>query len=145
MRTKLEFNWWFSGSGEIPEIHQIELEQHALERATEMRKECYICGELCHTIDGIEYRGVWEFYDKNRPEKRLNRIPKDNPKIIVTISNGCFQYACANTEIDLVIEDLDDIEFGGELYYPCLSGSTKEEFEEKMAKAEINCQEVINS
>jgi hypothetical protein len=36
------------------------LDEQAMERIEEMRKQGYLAGELCANIDGTDYRGWWE-------------------------------------------------------------------------------------
>ena len=59
--------------------------------------------------------------DCSDTEKMQDIIEKCSiiPAIMVTIHDGCFQYATANMAMDLVIEDKDDIFNGGTLDYPC--------------------------
>lgn len=57
------------------------------------------------------------------------------PQILVTINGGAFQFAHANMDIELVIEDQDNIRDGDDLYYPCLAGDTQEEFDKQTQKA----------
>ena len=63
----------------------------------------------------------------------LHSAPK--PQILVTINGGVFQFAHANMDIELVIEDQDNIVNGDDLYYPCLAGDTQEEFDRQVQKA----------
>lgn len=51
------------------------------------------------------------------------------PQILVTIEGGCVQYATANMDVELVIDDVDNIKRGDDLDYPCLAGTTQEEFD----------------
>lgn len=47
---------------------------------------------------------------------KMSTAPK--PEIIVTLEGGCYQYAHANMDLDLIIEDLDCIKNNeGELFY----------------------------
>ena len=60
-KIQTTFRWWNDDETEINSAHIERLDQHAEERIAEMRKEGYTSGELCEEIDGVEYRGWWEF------------------------------------------------------------------------------------
>ena len=57
------YRWW--RDGEIDPEHVTDLEEHAMERITDMRKEGYTSGELSCNIDDVEYTGWWEMTTKN--------------------------------------------------------------------------------
>ena len=56
---------------------------------------------------------------------------KDNvkPKVLIILSDGCFQSAYADRDAEVIISDRDNIDAGDDLYYPCLTGDTETEFE----------------
>lgn len=61
MKDTITFRWWND------EIEQIDfetseiLEASAREQIKEMQKEDYTSGELTENVNGIEFRGWWEF------------------------------------------------------------------------------------
>ena len=63
-KSKIEFNWWRDDDKKIPETHKDELEEHAFDRALEMRKQGFICGELLTEINNVQYSGWWEIKTK---------------------------------------------------------------------------------
>jgi hypothetical protein len=58
------------------------------------------------------------------------------PQIVVTINGGSYQWAIANTDILLIIEDLDNIKTGSGLYYAAPYGSSQDEFDNYLREAE---------
>jgi len=58
------------------------------------------------------------------------------PEIIVTIEDGCYQYAHANTEVTLIIEDIDAIkDNAGELFY---TSPVTEDYDLYLRKAKMS-------
>lgn len=68
------------------------------------------------------------------------------PEILVTLSNGCYQNSISSDPVTLIIEDLDSIKQGGELF-TTEAYSTTEEFNKAIRRAgrNVTIQQVINS
>ena len=69
------------------------------------------------------------------------------PEILVTLSAGCYQNSISSDPVTLIIEDLDSIERGGELFTIEAVYSTTEEFNKAIRKAGRNVliQHIVNS
>ena len=69
------------------------------------------------------------------------------PEILVTLSAGCYQNSISSDPVTLIIEDLDSIERGGELFTIEAAYSTTEEFNKAIRKAGRNVliQHIANS
>lgn len=57
MQFTLKFEWFT----EVPENLKNELQESAIERASEMIKEGFICGELNFESEDFSSRGWWSF------------------------------------------------------------------------------------
>ena len=72
MKTIIEFDWWDNNSDDdIPENIKEELEENAIARICELRKEGYFSGELvCESQDengnDAYYSGRWYCYEPGR-------------------------------------------------------------------------------
>lgn len=79
-----------------------------------------ICANNLNFTD-LHRKMVFEIID------RINTIEDaETPTILIVIEDGAFSLAYGNQDINLIVEDVDNIERGGDLYYPCLTSYNKE-------------------
>lgn len=93
------------------------------------------CNKINFNTLTIKQFLIEHLYNKHEAEKIalvLSEMPITTndikPSIIVKIKDGSFSYAFGNMDMELIIEDEDNIERGGDLYYPCLAGYSEESF-----------------
>lgn len=88
-------------------------------------------------LTGDEVKFLYECSDTELMESIVKKCTLI-PSIMVTIEGGAFQYAHANTEIRLIIEDLDNMEEDKELNLPIVIECTEKEFADVFNKASLN-------
>ena len=69
------------------------------------------------------------------------------PEVLITLSDGCYQNSISSDPVIVIIEDLDSIEQGGELFTTEASYSTSENFYKELKKAgrNVTIQHIANS
>jgi hypothetical protein len=63
MKTTITYEWWVGGKDDIPECHQEELNEQALNHIYRKMIAGYTSGSLSIELDNSRYDGWWDIVE----------------------------------------------------------------------------------